>query len=111
MQDFDNLADKNSHESKLDNHHVKLTNAASGLYYVGVFNTKTYIEEKSKYYLRARWNNDNVAMCPFDCFGDGAARATRISPTGIAFVLVMGTRLVENFVKVKLFRSIEIIMG
>jgi len=82
MQDFDNLADKNSHESKLDNHHVKLTNAASGLYYVGVFNTKTYIEEKSKYYLRARWNNDNVAMCPFDCFGDSRGTCNADIPNG-----------------------------
>ena len=82
MQDFDNLADKNSHESKLDYHHVKLTNAASGLYYVGVFNTKTYIEEKSKYYLRARLNNDNVAMCPFDCFGDTRGTCNADIPNG-----------------------------
>jgi hypothetical protein len=85
-QDFASLADVNSFRSRLDHHHIELTNADSGLYYVGVFNNNQYLKEVSKYYLRARWNNNNAGvetpMCPFDCFGDSQGVCGADIPNG-----------------------------
>ena len=88
-QDFTTMADMNSFRSRLDYHHIELTNltnADSGLYYVGVFNNNQYLKEVSKYYLRARWNNNGAGvetpMCPFDCFGDSHGTCDADIPNG-----------------------------
>ena len=79
-RDFESMADVNAFRSRLDDHHIEIQNAVSGLYYVGVFNNNQYLKEESEYYVRARWSaaNSNVStttpMCPFDC--SGADRGT-----------------------------------